>query len=180
MKSVDAPAGDVNGAAPVSSASLSPPSLPRAGRSQASRASTVALVKLLRYLWAAPASAVGATVALVGAPLGTRCAWHAGVLEVSLIGRHGTANSHRHSLPFTAITLGHVVVAVSKEEHVRLRAHERAHVAQYERWGPLLLLAYPAESLLQLLLGRRPYQDNRFEVQARRVAAAQAPRCRQP
>jgi hypothetical protein len=34
----------------------------------------------------------------------------------------------------------------------------------------LLLLAYPAESLLQFVLGRRPYEDNRFERQARRRA----------
>jgi len=60
-----------------------------------------------------------------------------------------------------------VVIAATPGDQDRLRAHERVHVRQYERWGALLLLAYPAESFWQLLLGRRPYLDNRFEVQAR-------------
>ena len=60
-----------------------------------------------------------------------------------------------------------MVIARTHTDHVRLRAHERVHVRQYGRWGVLFLLAYPAESLLQLLLGHHPYLDNRFEVQAR-------------
>jgi hypothetical protein len=58
---------------------------------------------------------------------------------------------------------------MAEQEHHRL--HEQVHVEQYERWGALFLLAYPAESLLQLSLGRRAYWDNRFEVQARSLAA---------
>jgi hypothetical protein len=50
------------------------------------------------------------------------------------------------------------------------------HVAQFERWGLLFLLAYPGESLLQLLRGRRPYLDNRFEVEARRLSLQKATR----
>ena len=72
---------------------------------------------------------------------------------------------------FSAITFGHVVLAASEQDQNHLRSHERAHVKQYERWGPLFLLAYPAESAMQLLRGRRPYLDNRFEVQAREQAA---------
>jgi hypothetical protein len=40
------------------------------------------------------------------------------------------------------------------------------HVRQYERWGLLLLPLYVASSLWQLLLGRDPYFDNRFEREA--------------
>jgi hypothetical protein len=48
-----------------------------------------------------------------------------------------------------------------------VRAHEQAHVRQYERWGLFFFVAYPAASLWQLLRCRRPYLDNWFEVQAR-------------
>ena len=49
----------------------------------------------------------------------------------------------------------------------QLRAHEQEHVRQYERWGVVFFLAYPASSLIQLLRGRHPYWLNHFEVQAR-------------
>lgn len=72
-------------------------------------------------------------------------------------------------MPFAAITHGHVVLAVDAREMARCRAHERVHVAQYERWGPLFLLAYLGSSLWQWLQGRHAYWDNGFEVEARRV-----------
>ena len=125
---------------------------------------------LLKYLWAGPASAVGLAVAAISVFAQARVSVHSGVLEVSF------RTQDRRSLPFTAITLGHVVIAASLDEQVRLRAHERAHVAQYEVWGPFFLVAYPIESMFQLLLGRRPYLDNRFELQARRRAVRHAPR----
>ncbi len=70
-------------------------------------------------------------------------------------------------LPITAITFGHVVLAVTHAHQDRLRVHERAHVAQYETWGALFFVAYPLSSLHQALIGRRPYFDNWFEVKAR-------------
>ena len=45
-----------------------------------------------------------------------------------------------------ALTLGHVVLGVSQAALDDTRAHERVHVAQYERWGPLFLPAYLAAS----------------------------------
>lgn len=123
--------------------------------------------RLLAYLWALPVSVIGAVFGLVLLLLGARAVWHTGVLEVSLSGSRGRPRK----LPFAAITFGHVVLAATPEDQARLRRHERVHVAQYERWGPLFLLAYPAESLCQLLRGRRPYLDNRFEIEARRRGA---------
>ena len=38
---------------------------------------------------------------------------------------------------FSAMTLGHVVLATSQADLAVLRAHEQVHVGQYERWGPL-------------------------------------------
>ena len=78
-------------------------------------------------------------------------------------------------LPFNAITLGHLIAAVSAAELQRLSRHERAHVAQYERWGLLFFVAYPAASLWQWVHGRRAYFDNGFEVQAREVAGEEIP-----
>ena len=41
---------------------------------------------------------------------------------------------------------------------------------QYERWGALFGPAYLLSSLVQLVRGRRPYLDNRFEREACAVA----------
>ena len=90
-----------------------------------------------------------------------------GVLEVNLDPRSRALCKTVSCLPFTAITFGHVVIACSAQEQAALRTHERVHVAQYELWGPVFLLAYPLESLFQLLRGRKAYLDNRFEVAAR-------------
>lgn len=121
----------------------------------------------LRYLWVFPASVIGICLTVAALILGARARLHTGVLEVSLRPRAAWLGSLLSRLPFSAITFGHVVLARSEIEQDWLRTHERVHVAQYERWGVLFLLAYPAESLTQLALGRHPYRDNRFEVSAR-------------
>jgi hypothetical protein len=61
-----------------------------------------------------------------------------------------------------------VIVGVDRAELKRSRAHEQVHVRQYERWGILFFPLYLGSSLGQLLRGRRPYRDNRFEREARR------------
>ena len=65
-----------------------------------------------------------------------------------------------------AVTLGHVVLGCTAKSLARCRAHERTHVRQYERWGPLFLPAYFLSSLAALLRGADPYRDNRFEREA--------------
>jgi hypothetical protein len=77
------------------------------------------------------------------------------------------------TLPATgvlALTLGHVILGRDRSCLERCRRHERVHVGQYERWGPLFLPAYAASSLWQLACGRDPYRDNHFERQAFAVA----------
>lgn len=69
-------------------------------------------------------------------------------------------------LAFSAMTLGHVILAVDRSALAELRPHERVHVRQYERWGPLFLPAYLASSFIQLIRGRHPYRHNHFERQA--------------
>jgi hypothetical protein len=124
-----------------------------------------------RYLWAAPCTLVGVLLGSVAWLLRARWRVVQGVLEVSLLNRPpGPARPRRDTLPFRAITLGHVVIGVDAAELRRWRAHEHVHVRQYERWGLLFFVAYPLASLWQLLRGRRPYWDNPFEVQARQCA----------
>jgi Domain of unknown function (DUF4157) len=111
------------------------------------------------YVWAAPNSLVG----LVGG-LTTRrrpVRWRGVLLFEDAAG--GLARFLRWR-GFTAITLGHVIVANRRlDDH--LLAHELAHVAQHERWG---LLYYPA----YLLGSVRGYRRNPFERAARGAAAA--------
>ena len=120
-----------------------------------------------KYIWTSPASAIGVCAACFAGLVGAKVKRVSGVLEVSLAPRNAALCKAVGYLPFAAITLGHIVIARNAQQQAALRQHERVHVAQYELWGPLFLLAYPLESLFQLLRGRRPYLDNRFEMAAR-------------
>jgi hypothetical protein len=122
---------------------------------------------LARLFWAAPCSLVGLLLALGPLAFGARATWNRGALEVAWRSRLLDCGRRARDLPFRGIVFGHVILAVTHEELVRIGAHERVHVAQYERWGVFFLLAYPLSSLYQRLRGRRPYWDNAFEVQAR-------------
>lgn len=132
-----------------------------------------------RLAWAAPCSLLGLLLALPLWLAGARGRVVHGVLELAFGHPAGPQAAHPRQpawLRFSAITLGHVVLGVHHQALAQLRTHEHAHVRQYERWGALLLLAYPASSLLQWLRGRDPYWHNHFEQDARaqeRRAAAQ-------
>ena len=126
----------------------------------------------LRYLWAAPYTVLGLLLGAVGILFGATARRHHGVVEVCG-GRLGRALGRLPELlRFSAMTLGHVILAVDRSALAQLRLHERVHVRQYERWGPLFLPAYLLSSLLQLLRGRNPYRENHFERQAYAVVAA--------
>ena len=127
----------------------------------------MALTTALKYIWALPASALGVCAACIASLAGAEIKRVSGVLEVSLAPRAAVLRNAVACLPFAAITLGHIVIARNAQEQAALRTHERVHVAQYELWGALFLIAYPLESLFQLLSGRQPYLDNRFEIAAR-------------
>jgi len=119
-------------------------------------------MRLIRYIWAAPATLVGLVLALVAISAGARAHVVDGVVEVA----GGWLARARRMLPFTAITFGHVVVGVSHSALRRLRAHEHVHVRQYERWGVLFFPLYLGSSLFALVRGRDAYRDNRFEREA--------------
>ena len=65
-----------------------------------------------------------------------------------------------------AITLGHVILVQTDASLDISRKHETVHIAQYERWGPLMLPAYFLSSVLVYLAGHRFYRDNPFEREA--------------
>lgn len=117
-------------------------------------------------LWAAPTTLIGLVpglLLLMLLPRGARMRVVAGVIEIAALPR-----PPRRPWPFEAITFGHVIIGSHPRALERLRAHERVHVRQCERWGPLFLPAYLLAGAWQWLRGRRAYRDNPFEVEARR------------
>jgi hypothetical protein len=124
-------------------------------------------LKVAKLLWAFPCSAVGLMASAVPLVLGGSAKWSAGALEVTYRPSLAACGKVAQWLPFRAIVFGHVIIAVTRQELMAISPHERVHVEQYETWGPLFFLAYPAASLWQLLYGRSPYWHNYFEVQAR-------------
>ena len=127
----------------------------------------IALRLLLRaaaYAWAAPYTAIGLALGLVVILFGGSGHAQQGALEFGG-GKLGQRLA-RLPAPFSAITIGHVVLGLDHRTLAAVRAHEQVHVRQYERWGPLFVPAYLLSSLIQLVLGRRPYLDNRFEREA--------------
>ncbi len=98
--------------------------------------------------------------------VGARPRWVGHTLEVSG-GRLAQWMAGHGPFGVVAITLGHVILGRDESTLQVLRAHEQVHVRQYERWGPLFVPAYLANSAWQWLRGRHPYLDNRFERQAR-------------
>ena len=122
---------------------------------------------MFRYVWAAPATALGLVFALL-ALRGGRIALVEGVVEA-----HGPlvrwALTHLAVVHggVAAITFGHVVLGRDGDALEWSRAHERVHVAQYERWGLLFLPAYVAASLWAFVRGGDFYLDNAFERAAR-------------
>ena len=133
-------------------------------------------VKAAKFLWALPCSSVGLLLAAIPLLLGGSAKWSAGALEVTYRPTQASCGKLSHWLPFRAIVFGHVIIAVTQQELKVLGPHERVHVEQYELWGPLFFLAYPAASAWQVLNGRGPYWHNYFEVQARQ-RSNEVPNC---
>jgi len=121
---------------------------------------------VVRYLWASPTTLLGLALALMALRRG-RVLVVGGVLEVSgpLVRWALT-----HLVPLrggaTAITLGHVVLGRDVRALDETREHERVHVQQYERWGPLFVPAYLAASVWAVMRGGHFYFDNVFEREA--------------
>lgn len=130
------------------------------------RRSSRRTARWLGSLWALPCTLVGLGWGLLALCSGASWTWHRGTLEVA----GGWLPALVQRLPglrqFGAVTLGQVILAIDERTLVELRAHERVHVRQYLRWGPLFWPAYLGSSLWALCRGRHPYLANRFEREA--------------
>jgi hypothetical protein len=124
------------------------------------------LRRAARRAWAAPVSLAGLALAPLALVTGGRIRVVGGVLEASGGLLAPLLSRGNPWFAIQAITLGHVVLGVSAEALERARVHERVHVAQYERWGPLFPLLYLASSAAALGRGRRAYDGNAFEREA--------------
>ena len=124
------------------------------------------LSRIVRYLWAAPTTAIGAMVVLAGL--------HRATLRVV----DGVLEAHGPTIAWmlrnltlmpggaAALTLGHVVIGLDAASLESTRVHERVHVRQCEAWGPLFVPAYLAASIVAAARGGNFYYDNRFEAEA--------------
>ena len=125
------------------------------------------LVQIARYAWASPTTALGLLIVGLTLATGGRSKVVQGVIEA-----HGGFASWwlRKLVPLpggaSAMTVGHVVIGLDPQTLVRTRRHERVHVRQCERWGPLFVPAYFIASAWQRLHGRDGYRDNPFEREA--------------
>jgi hypothetical protein len=130
-------------------------------------ASSFPSMRIMRYVWAGPSTAIGLVLAVLALYRGRIAVWD-GVVEA-----HGPLLrwilTHLTLLPggVSAITFGHAVLGRDAGALAQTRAHERVHVNQYERWGPFFLPAYAVASLWALARGGDAYFDNWFERQAR-------------
>jgi hypothetical protein len=123
------------------------------------------LLALARIAWVSPCSMLGAFLGALVYLLGGSVRREGRVIEVSLASA-SALHSIARSMPFSAITFGHVILGVNQEALARLRSHELVHVRQYERFGLLLFLLYPLSSVLALARGDCPYHGNHFEIEA--------------
>lgn len=122
-------------------------------------------IRLAAYLWASPNTCIGIALGLV---LGGKFRIVDGVVEI-----HGPRIAkvlRRLWVPAAAITLGHTVLGQSARWLHRTRPHERVHVRQYQRWGPLFIPAYLALSAALFAVGKDGYRNNPFEIEAFREA----------
>jgi hypothetical protein len=127
------------------------------------------LTRAAKYVWALPTTAAGLGLVCLALVSGGKVRCVDGVLEAS----GGVVRwLLLHCVPVkggaSAMTFGHVVIGLDTAALTRARGHERAHVRQAERWGPLFIPAYLLASAWQWLRGRQAYHDNPFEVWARR------------
>ena len=125
------------------------------------------IFKAARTLWTLPTTAVGLVIGAVCTPLGARWQFVDGVWECY---GDGVAWLLEHAVPLEggaiAITLGDVVLGRTQAALNVTRRHERVHVRQAHRWGPLFIPAYLLASVLAWLRRRGAYRGNAFEREA--------------
>ena len=89
--------------------------------------------------------------------------------------RGSAASARSYCTDWLAITIGSRIFAWRTLNDAEL-AHELAHVRQWSRHGVAFPLVYFAHSLRLRRAGKRWYQDNPFEKEARDAAGRLKPR----
>jgi len=121
---------------------------------------------VLAILWAGPWTLFGLGIGVLALLTGGRVRRSGRVLEFW----GGFAATYLRRFPLvrgaSAVTFGHTVLARDPKALETTRPHERVHVRQYERWGPLFVPAYLFHWARLRLTGKDPYRDNPFERQA--------------
>ena len=128
------------------------------------------LGSFFRYCWVLPVSCIGIMLIPFVIGSGGAVSLAAGVIEAEGGILPFLLSRLRPHFTIDAITIGHVILGQNRESLMRCRNHERVHVRQYERWGPLFLPLYLLSSATALVRGRDPYRDNRFEQEAFRTS----------
>ncbi|MCO8122785.1 hypothetical protein NHH03_13640 [Stieleria sp. TO1_6] len=130
-------------------------------------------MQTLRYLWAAPNTALAVGIGLL---LFARFRIVEGVVEM-----HGPMVAwvlRRLPVSALALTLGHAVFGQDAIALDQTRRHEHVHVRQYARWGLFFIPLYLGWSVWLYLRGRDGYMENPFEIEAYAVDDASKPhRC---
>ena len=128
------------------------------------------LIKTCLIAWASPYSVLGLLIGGCGLAFGSRSRIRDGAVEF-YDGPVAWLVRHLPTGPLTAgITLGHVILGQTANGLIYVGKHERVHVRQFARWGPLLGIAYLLASAWLWCRGRDAYRDNPFEVEAYREA----------
>ena len=123
-------------------------------------------LQIFLYAWALPTTSVG-LLFVPAALVGGKMRWVDGVLELQGgVVRFFLENCTLLPGGASAMTLGHVVLGRDQAALDRTRSHERVHVRQVERWGPLFLPAYVIASIVAAVQGHDAYRDNLFEREA--------------
>ena len=124
------------------------------------------LLRAWAYLWASPWTLFGMVVGGIGLLTGGKVRREGPTLEFA----GGWLKLLLRRVPIqggaVAMTLGHVVLGITRSDLDRCREHERVHVRQYERWGALFVPAYLACSFVLWIQRRDPYHENPFEQDA--------------
>ena len=120
----------------------------------------------LGFLWSLPGSLVGIVLALIGRP--TFAMVESGSLVIGV--RRIPVPSWAIGQTWGMVVLVCVDIAGKPAECSMVLDHEAVHVRQWMVLGPLFLVAYPRACVWAWLRGGKPYEDNWFERQARKVA----------
>ena len=120
-------------------------------------------MRILRYLWAMPATLIGLLLAVLAALSGGNIQLRSGVIEAwgGIVG--WWLKGGRFHRGGAAVALGHVILARDAVCLELSRHHELQHVRQYECFGPLLLPMYWLIGAWLWFRGYNAYLDHPLE-----------------